>query len=165
MPKTLRGFDLTREEKGKVDYELRHYSETEEKAQKEIEDEEYYYIPTSSFDRVSVSPTNDINRTTELVALKISEEREERDLCRFKIAAIHRGISRAANTARIDLADGLKKDLEANMIYKTMHVKGTSKMYRRPRHELARSPKTLQKYRRMAYYYIAEELGILARRQ
>lgn len=144
------GYDISPDTKNKVDRAIDGYYADLDLMEEEIADDEFYVAAQASYDRIAVSPTNTITKTTELVAIKISEKRQRKDLATFRVAAIERGILRAANTTtRIDLAEGLRQDLFENMVEK------------KPRHLFSRHTKTFQKYRRRAYYYIAEELGLI----
>ena len=97
------------------------------------------------------SPTNNISKTTEMYAIRISDEREERDMAQMIVQAIDKGIEKSANSnPRLDRAEALRNDLFKNMVEKV------------PRHWFSRDTKTFAKYRRRAYYYIADELGLLS---
>lgn len=153
MAKELRGYDISDETKRRVDTELEKYFAYIEISEQEIEDEDYYSAINLSYDRIVTSPTNNISATTEMAAIRISEKRIERDNAVAIVNAIDRGIQRAANTTnRLDRAEGIRQDLHEHMILK------------KPRYFFQRHPKTLTKYRRIAYYYIAEELGLIERR-
>ena len=116
------------------------------------EDDEFYMISSPSYDRIMTSRTNTITDPTYMAALRASEKRAERDRAEAIVRAIDKGIKRAANTANTDKANSIKEDLRSNMIG------------RRPRDFFARTPKTFAKYRRRAYYYIAEEMGLIEKR-
>lgn len=146
-----KGYDISPTAKRKVEERINDYYLYLEKINEiSIEDEDYYFVPNGGYDRIVTSKTNTISKTTELQAIRISEKRAERDLAEATIEAIDRGIRRAARTsARIDLREKLRQDLFENMVEK------------KPRHLFDRHTKTFQKYRRRAFYYIAEEMGVL----
>lgn len=153
MAKELRGYDISDENKRKIDEEIRKYYEYLEISEMPLDDEEYYSALSLSYDRIVTSATNNITKTTEMAAIRISEKRQEKDRASAIVSAIDRGIERAANTSvRLDLAEGIRNDLFENMVEK------------RSRDFFARHPRTITKYRRRAYYYIAEELGLVERR-
>lgn len=149
----LRGFDITDETKRKVKDVIRNYYTYKEKSNEKIEEDEYYTVLSPSYDRIMTSPTNNITDTTKMGAIRISDKKMEIDTATAIVNAIEKGIERAANTsARLDLSEGLRQDLFDNMVDK------------RPREFFARQPRTFTKYRRRAYYFIAEELGLIDRR-
>ena len=151
MSGELRGFDISTETKRIIDSQLKKYYELIDEAG-ELDDEDYYSALSPSYDRIMTSPTNTITKTVEMVAIRMSEKRLERDRAAAIVKAIDKGIERSANTAREDLAEDLKYDLRKNMIDK------------RPRELFARHTKTFTKYRRRAYYFIAEEMHLVERR-
>ena len=145
-----RGYDISPEVKRKVDSYIRDYYIYQDRMEAVIEEEDYYFIPSPGYDKIMTSRTNAISKTTELQAIRISEKRAERDRAETIVAAIERGIRRAANTCvRLDLVEKLRQDLFENMVE------------RKNRDLFDRHPRTFTKYRRRAYYYIAEELGLL----
>lgn len=145
-----RGYDISPETKRKVEDKINSYYSYLEKMEEEITEEDYYYLPNPGYDRIMTSKTNAISKTTELQAIRVSEKRAEIDMAESIVTAIERGIKRAAySTTKVDMSERLRQDLFENMIEK------------KPRHLFDRHTKTFTKYRRRAYYYIAEELGYL----
>lgn len=151
MTNTSRGFDIPSDVKARVDREIDKYYYYLEKMDMVIDEDEYYNVTAINYDRIMTSPTNNISKTTEMYAIRISDEREERDMAQMIVQAIDKGIEKSANSnPRLDRAEALRNDLFKNMVEKV------------PRHWFSRDTKTFAKYRRRAYYYIADELGLLS---
>lgn len=115
-----------------------------------IEEWSYDHITSVDPEHVAVSPTNSISRPTETTALAILSVREKLDRATNRTRAVEEGITRAANTTtRIVRAKSLRQDLFDHLVNKV------------PREEFTRDTRTLTKYKKRAYYFIAEELGLL----
>ena len=116
----------------------------------EIIRQDYALLPTTNYDRITISKTNQIPRAVENFVISTSDKRSKRDAYVSKMNAIKKGIERAAETCDKDhMIDDLCNDLYLNMVEKM------------PREVFDRHPRTFTKYRKRAFYYIAVELGYI----
>lgn len=109
----------------------------------------YGHLRGIGYDHVAVSPTNNISRPTENNAMKIAEARERQDQAMSRVRAVDVGIIRAANTYKLEGIKDMENDLKENLING------------KPREDFNRDTKTMTLYRKRAFYFIAEELGLL----
>ena len=97
---------------------------------------------------IAVSPTNNISRKTENIAIAHVDKQREQRAAEAQIKAIHKGIYRAARTCGNNRTGKKLKDVLTNNL-----------VYGYSREKLETTPKTLTEYRKKAFYFIAIELG------
>lgn len=118
----------------------------------EITEEDYYIASSASYDRLATSPTNNISKLVECRAIEIVDQRNKRDEASIRVDAVDTGIRRAAGLSNyIGDQEALREDLFQHIVNK------------KSRDLFNRSPATMSKYRKIAFFFIAEELGLVKR--
>lgn len=142
-------YRLPEEIEQKVRELLKDYPTLEEKSKQlpwSLDDYMDGLIP--QYGGIAVSPTNNISRKTENLAIAHVDKQREQRAAELQIKAIHDGIYQAARTCKnYRIGNKLRNVLTDNL------VNGYS------REDLGISPRTLTKYRKRAIYFIAIELG------
>jgi len=144
-------FALDKETKRRVLNVISNYYGDEEDDE-EITDEDFYAASTQRYGSVSTSPTNNVTKITETRAIEIQEKRKRIDEASFRNEAIKAGIRRAAGMSCYT-AD--QEQLYDDMFQHLVNNKA--------RDEFTRSTGTITRYRKMALFFIAEELGLVKR--